>query len=535
MLKYALIFSLFVFPVLAGVAWTLPTFGPIEAKPVFFGDKMVVASYDGTIYYVYLQSGAIAQKTTIGEAVDTLRIGNGRIIAASGSKIIILDKSGNIVRTLNESVIYGIETGEDIYVTGARGLEALDYEGKIIWLMLQQGKTLTEPLLLQDRVIFGAGDEIVVAGLNGNEISRVRVAQFWKSKPEFHDGVVYIGSTDGNMYAVELSIGKILWAFSTGGWIMSDPIYNRGTVYFGSNDGYVYALNANTGALVWKKKTGEAVQGEMEIAQLGGTEVLIVGSNDNRVYALDVRTGNVTLAFSAGGWVRNPTLYLDKLYFGSYDGSYYAYTLNRACSIDSPLSGESVGYLPFDVSGRVFSRYPGARVFVRIDDSMRNGSWAKAIVSGNDWTHTVEPTAYEPGRLLVECRVGDSAGEESAASTYVVLYRDINLEKGKMKIEAPASVNAGKAFEVKATDANRKPLDEFRIIVGGKTFSEKNGTALVNITEPGRHSMLVRKTGYEDEKIEIDVNYDLSVILSAVIAAVAVIGVAFYLFVYKKK
>ena len=50
-------------------------------------------------------------------------------------------------------------------------------------------------------------------------------------------------------------------------------------VYFGSGDGYVYAVNANDGRLIWRKRTGAGVQ-----AVVRAGEELLVASLDNFVY-----------------------------------------------------------------------------------------------------------------------------------------------------------------------------------------------------------------------------------------------------------
>lgn len=535
-LKYALVFALLAFPAFAGQVWKLPTFGPIEAKPVFFDDEMAIASHDGFIYYVYWQSGALKGKANVGENVDDMKMGNNLIVAASGKGITILDKSGNITRRINVSeTYYGVEAGDSIYATTEDGLEAYGYNGNLQWVLPGEGNPATAPLLLQDRIIYGSGSDLVVADLDGTETGRISVAPFWKSKPAFYNNIVFIGSTDGNMYAVDLGKGRVAWSFETGGWIMSDPLYSDGSLYFGSNDGYVYALNANSGRLLWKRQTQEAVQGGIETVTLGGKKMVLTGGNDNRVYALDAKNGNIGLVFSAGGWVHNPAFYGGMLFFGSYDGSYYAYIADRACSIDAPPPGEIVGYMPFNVSGRVFSQNPGAQVYVRVSDNASTGMWMPTSVSGNDWAYRLDPSLYSFGKLFLECKVSDSAGEESAGFTYRILLRDANAKKGRMSLEAPVSVTEDKTFAVRAYDEKGAPLDAFTVAVAGKSFSGKNGTAFANVSEPGTYSMLVRKTGYEDETVSLSVGYDLFVILSMVFTAIAVLAVVFYLFVYKKK
>ena len=80
------------------------------------------------------------------------------------------------------------------------------------------------------------------------------------SSPAVANGVVYIGSDDFNVYALNAKTGAKLWSYATGGAVQSSPAVSNGVVYVGSNDYNVYALNAKTGAKLWSYTTGGAVQ-----------------------------------------------------------------------------------------------------------------------------------------------------------------------------------------------------------------------------------------------------------------------------------
>src|SRR5689334_165580 len=71
--------------------------------------------------------------------------------------------------------------------------------------------------------------------------------------PAISNGVVYIGSVDGNLYAVDQETGKQKWKFKTfaGRQVTSSPTIANGLVYFGGFDGVVYAVDAQTGTLKW--------------------------------------------------------------------------------------------------------------------------------------------------------------------------------------------------------------------------------------------------------------------------------------------
>ena len=64
-------------------------------------------------------------------------------------------------------------------------------------------------------------------------------------------GIVYIGSGDGNFYAIKGTDGTILWKYSInalpGNFVYSSPAYDYGTLYIGSCDNNLYAFGDYTG------------------------------------------------------------------------------------------------------------------------------------------------------------------------------------------------------------------------------------------------------------------------------------------------
>jgi len=79
------------------------------------------------------------------------------------------------------------------------------------------------------------------------------------SSPAIANGIVYVGSRDCTLYALDATTFAKLWEFKTESWIQSSPVVVDGVVYFGSNDGHLYALDALTGEKVWEFKARYAI------------------------------------------------------------------------------------------------------------------------------------------------------------------------------------------------------------------------------------------------------------------------------------
>src|SRR5262249_10767848 len=110
------------------------------------------------------------------------------------------------------------------------------------------------------------------------------------------DGTVYFGSWDYNVYAVKavwtrvynhgvwiwMWVPNLVWTYNTGNTISSSPAIDvYGTVYIGSWNGNLYALDGATGNLKWYYATGGAITYSSPAIDANG--VVYVGSNDGKV------------------------------------------------------------------------------------------------------------------------------------------------------------------------------------------------------------------------------------------------------------
>jgi outer membrane protein assembly factor BamB len=190
------------------------------------------------------------------------------------------------------------------------------------WKFHTGGRVISSPAVVGGVAYVGSTD------CNLYAIDVASGAQKWKfetkgwvvSSPAVGAGVVYSLSYDGNFYAVDAISGQLKWKFATGGerryagthlhylqpvtermpdpWdvFLSSPAVWNGAVYFGSSDGNVYALDASTGSLKWKVQTGDVVHSSPAIAD----GVLYIGSWDTFFYALDAASGKEKWRFKTG-------------------------------------------------------------------------------------------------------------------------------------------------------------------------------------------------------------------------------------------
>lgn len=106
------------------------------------------------------------------------------------------------------------------------------------------------------------------------------------------DGTIYIGNSDGVISGIDPATQSVKWTYQTGAdpdepekfGLPSFPVVDKdGVVYMGSLDGHMYAINKK-GELVWRYKTGGGIS---EAAPaLGADGTLYFTSDDGYLYAI---------------------------------------------------------------------------------------------------------------------------------------------------------------------------------------------------------------------------------------------------------
>jgi outer membrane protein assembly factor BamB len=165
------------------------------------------------------------------------------------------------------------------------------------------------------------------------------------SSPAIADGVVYIASWDGYLYAIDQETGKEKWKYKSRMPIASSPAVAGGTVYFVSSAGALGAVDAATGKIKWvsttefeRKFEAKNLHGYPSAAQtmpdawdifMSSPAVwngkVYFGSGDGNVYAVDEQSGVVKWKFATKDVVHaSPAIANGVLYIGSWDSYLYA-------------------------------------------------------------------------------------------------------------------------------------------------------------------------------------------------------------------
>ncbi|MBN1593783.1 MAG: PQQ-binding-like beta-propeller repeat protein, partial [Candidatus Coatesbacteria bacterium] len=135
--------------------------------------------------------------------------------------------------------------------------------------------------------------------------------------------VVYYGTHDGYLYAIDSEDGTADWLYGPCGSILSSPVLHwDGDIIFATYDGTVYSLRPN-GGLNWSRSVNCSFLGSSPV--ISQTDVIYIGSTEGILYAIGVYDGIIDWTYDVGYPIRStPTVDLDgNIYFGADDGILY--------------------------------------------------------------------------------------------------------------------------------------------------------------------------------------------------------------------
>ena len=244
----------------------------------------------------------------------------------------------------------------------------------VLWSYETGSSVRSSPADAGGVVYVGSEDNRVYAldASNGERIWRYETGDVVFSSPAVSGGVVYVGSYDSHVYALDASTGDLIWSYETGDGVFSSPAVSGGVVYVGSRDNRVYALDASTGDLIWSYETGDVVFSSPAVS--GG--VVYVGSGDNQVYALDASTGDLIWSYETGDRLySSPAVSGGVVYAGSGDNRVYALDASTGERIWRYETGDEVFSSPAVSGGVVYVGSNDNRVYA-LDASTGDLIWS---------------------------------------------------------------------------------------------------------------------------------------------------------------
>ena len=172
---------------------------------------------------------------------------------------------------------------------------------ELLWAFKAGDMIESTATIVDSTVYLGASDGFLYAidAQTGKSKWKYQATGPIKSSPSVHNSVIYFGDGEGIFHAVDIATRKKKWQFSAEGEIISSANFAGNRVLFGSYDGFLYCLNIENGELVWKFETEGYVHGTPAIF---GNLVIVTGC-DSYLRVINIDDGTETQQVNLGAYV----------------------------------------------------------------------------------------------------------------------------------------------------------------------------------------------------------------------------------------
>ncbi len=267
--------------------WKYKTGGPIQASPVVANGTVYVASTDHRLYALDAKQWGIKWKSFKAGGII-------RYAPAVWNNRVYFSARDNHVYALNA------ETGEWLWefrsdtwmdsppILSKGRLYIGAYTKKIYVINATTGELESQ---LQGRVYIDGVEYVCLQG-QLRPIAPQHNVNAWReltpltySYPATANGVVYIGARDNQIHALDVESRQEIWSYPTKGFVDAAPAISDGVLYVTSDDGYVYAFTNGEGEDPQApSEEGESSQVPPEEPPVGGLPVGTVVRDQAPVY-----------------------------------------------------------------------------------------------------------------------------------------------------------------------------------------------------------------------------------------------------------
>lgn len=298
-----------IYPSMNQQRWVLPIRGGVISELAVDRGNVYMGGGDGYIYSVNLENGRVNWRYDVrNPIVSRPTIEGGRVFV-----------------TTSDDTVYAFDAGT----------------GKWLWHYRRRSSPVatilgaSAPLVDGNEVLAGLSDGFLVAlSLEEGQLK-------WERKlhpgirftdvnahPVLENGIIYIPSYDGALYALKRQGGEVVWRFDAGG--SKSVVVDDQSLFLPSSEGSIYSLQKNSGKMNWKFQLDHGTPTNLVVTD----KYIIAGSSYQYLYVLDKLTGKGLYRFNVGygsGFAGAPAFdpATQKLYILSGAGNLYAFSLRQ--------------------------------------------------------------------------------------------------------------------------------------------------------------------------------------------------------------
>src|SRR5256714_3249371 len=300
--------------------------GLVEFQPILVNGVLYFVRNEGQAYAVRAKNGKMVWQRKVSQLaasspawakgriyITTLVPGSIKALNAKNGKVLwkkgLPSRAESSPIVINGVVYFGSENGT-VYALRA-------YSGKTVWTYHAGGAVKAGLAFSQGRLYFGdySGAVTALRATNGSKVwsTATNGASFNRSgqvysTPAVAFGRGYLGNTASFAYSFVAKNGQLAWRHGTGSYVYAAPAVGMvpgvgATVYIGSYDGNFYALNARTGGGHWAHRDGGKNSGAPTVV---GRVVYYSSLGNHDTLGLDVSSGRRVWRYPFGAF--NPII-----------------------------------------------------------------------------------------------------------------------------------------------------------------------------------------------------------------------------------
>lgn len=275
----------------------------IDAEHLYLGSER------GQVYALNTRDGSIAWQTkAAGEVLSRPVVSDGLVLVHTSNGMLQgLDQSSGVIKwTVNLDVPSLSLRGESAPATAFGAAIVGGDNGRVSAVMMNQGQ-----IIWQQRISQPTG---------ATEIDRLSDVD---TTPIIVNGVVYALAYNGNLAALDLRSGQIIWKREIGS--VHDMIVDAGHIYLVDQDDRVVALSIEGGVTVWRQS--DLLHRNLTSPVLYNG-YLVVGDSEGYLHWINTTDGRFVAQqkVDSSGFQTEPVVASDKLLIQAKGGEVYAFT-----------------------------------------------------------------------------------------------------------------------------------------------------------------------------------------------------------------
>lgn len=273
------------------------------------GGKVYIGTEQAQVYALNASDGSVAWKTgVVGEALSRPVVSDGLVLihTSNGQLQALNEADGAVKWTVNLDMPSLSLRGESAPTTAFGAAIVGGDNGRVSAVLMQQGQ-----LIWQQRISQANGP---------TEIDRLSDVD---TTPVVVNGVVYALAYNGNMTALDLRSGQIMWKRDLGS--VSDFVIDGNRIYVIDQNDRVLALSTDGGVTLWTQS--DLLHRNLTSPALYNGYI-VTGDSEGYLHWINVEDGRFVAQqkVDSSGFLTEPVVAGGKLLIQAKDGTLYALT-----------------------------------------------------------------------------------------------------------------------------------------------------------------------------------------------------------------